>query len=246
MSNGWIKLHRQITENPLYFAERFTKVQAWIDMLLECNHSTKLVFIRGNEVQIKRGQSAFSMITWGDRWKWNERTVKKFLNYLQKLEMIQYRTSHITTIITIVKYEQYQGSTEQDTEQSTEQSTDRVQTNNNDKKEKNVNKKDIKHKYGEYKNVLLSDKDVLALKERFTDHEWHIRNLDEYLETSNKSYKNHYLVMVKWAGDKTAKKEKVLFTYKCHNGCKDDKGYKTDMENYLNHCSVCNVERKRI
>jgi len=134
MSNGWIKLHRQITENPLYFTEKFTKIQAWIDILLACNHSAQLVFIRGNELHINRGQSAHSIITWGDRWKWNERTVKRFLNYLQKNKMIQYKTSYLTTIITVVKYEQYQGGTEQ----STEQSTDRVQTNNNDKKEKEI------------------------------------------------------------------------------------------------------------
>ncbi len=145
MSNGWIKLHRQITENPLYFTERFTKIQAWIDILIECNHKHKMLFIRGNEVNINRGQSANALTTWAKRWKWNDRTVKHFLNYLVNHQMIQYRTSHLTTVLTVVKYEQYQDSTEQ----TTEQTANRLQTN------KNV--KEIKHIVGYLNTATNSD-----------------------------------------------------------------------------------------
>ena len=39
--------------------------------------------------------------------------------------------------------------------------------------------------------------------------------------------------------------KKILYTYKCPNGCKSDKGEITDMANYLNYCDVCGEERKR-
>ena len=32
--SGWIKLHRSITDNQLYFKEPFNKTLAWIDLLL--------------------------------------------------------------------------------------------------------------------------------------------------------------------------------------------------------------------
>jgi len=46
---GWIKLHRQITENPLYFSEQFTRCQAWIDMLILANTKDGYFFKKGNK-----------------------------------------------------------------------------------------------------------------------------------------------------------------------------------------------------
>jgi hypothetical protein len=63
----------------------------------------------------------------------------------------------------------------------------------------NISPKESKKKYGEYKHVLLTDKQLNDLKELFTDWQDKITNLDEYIETTGKSYKNHYLVIVKWA-----------------------------------------------
>ena len=60
-------------------------------------------------------------------------------------------------------------------------------------------KEDIIHKHGEYSHVLLTEKQFESLKTDFpNDYENMIKNLDEYLETKNVSYKNHSLVMRKW------------------------------------------------
>gem|GEM_PF-2579842 len=34
MMPGWIKLHRQVTENISWFSECFTKTQAWVNLLV--------------------------------------------------------------------------------------------------------------------------------------------------------------------------------------------------------------------
>lgn len=65
------------------------------------------------------------------------------------------------------------------------------------------NNKERKHKYGEYSHVLLSDTEKQKL---FSEHGEGttlkaIKYLDEYIETSGKKYKNHYLVMKKWVFD---------------------------------------------
>lgn len=64
-------------------------------------------------------------------------------------------------------------------------------------------KKEPKHKYGEYQHVLLTDTDRERLVNDYGEDETHkaIKYLDEYLETSGKKYKNHYLVMRKWVFD---------------------------------------------
>ena len=57
-----------------------------------------------------------------------------------------------------------------------------------------------KHRYGEYKNVLLTDEDVEKLKKKFPqDWENRIEQLSQGIELKGYSYKNHYLAVLKWA-----------------------------------------------
>lgn len=74
------------------------------------------------------------------------------------------------------------------------------------------NKKDVytrKHKYGEYSHVLLTDKEHTHLVELYgSSLDEHIKILDEYIETSGKSYKNHSLVLQKWVHDEWTKRNK--------------------------------------
>lgn len=60
--------------------------------------------------------------------------------------------------------------------------------------------KDIRHKYGLYKNVLLSDEDVEKLKTEFpTDYKDRIERLSEYIASKGKSYKNHLATIRSWS-----------------------------------------------
>jgi hypothetical protein len=45
--SGWVRLHRKIENNFLWFLEPFTKAQAWIDLFLNANHSDNKISIRG-------------------------------------------------------------------------------------------------------------------------------------------------------------------------------------------------------
>jgi hypothetical protein len=61
-------------------------------------------------------------------------------------------------------------------------------------------KKDIRHKYGEYNNVLLSDPDFEKLKSEFPyDYEERIERLSEYMASTGKPYKNHLATIRNWA-----------------------------------------------
>ncbi len=57
-----------------------------------------------------------------------------------------------------------------------------------------------KHKYGEYKNVLLTDEQLAKLKTEFP-RDWadRIDRLSEYMETKGAKYKNHYATIKSWA-----------------------------------------------
>jgi len=60
-------------------------------------------------------------------------------------------------------------------------------------------KKPSKHKYGEYKNVLLTDDELHKLKTEYSDYEERIERLSAYIESSGRKYKSHYATIRMWA-----------------------------------------------
>ena len=53
--------------------------------------------------------------------------------------------------------------------------------------------------YGEYKNVRLSKEEYEKLKEKLNSHtEIMINKLSRYMESSGKTYQNHYVTILKW------------------------------------------------
>ena len=60
-------------------------------------------------------------------------------------------------------------------------------------------KKVQKHKYGEYKNVLLSDEEPGKLKAEFPDWQDRIERLSSYMASTGKPYKNHLATIRNWA-----------------------------------------------
>ena len=56
----------------------------------------------------------------------------------------------------------------------------------------------IRHKYGEYNNVLLSDEDMEKLKAEIPNYEDYINKLSSYMASTGKSYKNHLATMRNW------------------------------------------------
>ena len=74
-------------------------------------------------------------------------------------------------------------------------------------KEKPI-KKTIRHKHGEYNNVLLSDEDFEKLKSEFpSDYEERIERLSSYMASTGKSYKNHLATIRNWARKDRSKTE---------------------------------------
>lgn len=65
---------------------------------------------------------------------------------------------------------------------------------------KEKKKKEVKHKYGEFDNVLLTDVEYNKLQERFPhDLKSRIERLSGYVASTGKSYKSHYATVINWA-----------------------------------------------
>lgn len=65
--------------------------------------------------------------------------------------------------------------------------------------EKAKPEKQIKHKYGNFQHVFLTDEDYARLQADFPDLPERIQRLDDYLENTGKVYKNHALTIRSWA-----------------------------------------------
>lgn len=88
--------------------KELSKMEAWIDILLNVNHSDKKILI-GNELyDVKRGQSINSQLTWAKRWNWDRSRVRRFFKTLEKDKMVVLEPDTKTTILTVCKYDSYQ------------------------------------------------------------------------------------------------------------------------------------------
>ena len=90
-------------------------------------------------------------------------------------------------------------------------STPKIEIEKEKELDKDIDKdKKIRHKYGEYQNVLLTDEQYEKLQKEFpNDYEQRIETLDEYIQTHGAKYKDFLAVIRTWA-----KKEKNSTSYK--------------------------------
>ena len=90
-----------------------------------------------------------------------------------------------------------------------------------------IRREEIKHQRGEYKHVLLTDKQYDSLKDKVDDREYWIKTLDEGIELKGYSYKSHYLAILKWFKKDGAKPtSKPLQNDEIHVTVSDNPGIK--------------------
>lgn len=136
MYQWYIKLYRSSQDNVLYFSEPFTKWQAWQDMILIANHKDGVIIVRGNIVEVKRGQLWYAEDTLAVRRGRSRNKVRRFLNYLETIQQIEQLKSKVKSVVSIKNYNKYQSNdtTESTTDgHQTIQQTDTNKNDNNDK-----------------------------------------------------------------------------------------------------------------
>ena len=128
---GWIKIHRELTDNMLWEDKPFAKGQAWVDLLLLANHKDKDVLIGSKKEFVKRGSFITSELKLMERWGWGRKKVKLFLNFLESENMIERDANNKRTAITIVNYTFYQDFDSQKEQQMDNKGTVKEQQSDN-------------------------------------------------------------------------------------------------------------------
>jgi hypothetical protein len=106
VNSGWISIYRKIRNHWIW--QDPMKFQRWIDLLLEVNHTGKKVNIGYVIIECDRGQTVRSLGNWAKRWKCSKSSAKRFLELLEKDQMIVTENVSRTTRISVCNYNDYQ------------------------------------------------------------------------------------------------------------------------------------------
>lgn len=144
--SGYVSLYRSLAHSGLWMAEPFTRGQAWADLILLANYRDGFIRVRGNRIDVARGQVGYSALKLADRWQWSRGKVNRFLSELENDERIVQQKNKLSTLISIANYDEYQssGTTDSTTNDTTGDTTDVQQTGqqtDTNNKNNNINNK---------------------------------------------------------------------------------------------------------
>ena len=226
--NGWIKLHRGITDWGWY-SDPNTKA-VFLHLLLTANLEDKEYL--GHK--IPAGSTVIGLNSLSNKLGMSVQQVRTALEKLQRTGEISKKATNKFSVVTIEKWSFYQG----DDRESNKQITNEQQSNNNPitneqqtdnkrittpKEYKNIrikeykNKEDIekdnnnnnynKRPYGTYTNVYLTDEEFDRFIKAYPNWKDKIDYLSAYMKDTGKNYKSHYATLTKWAKEDEQKNE---------------------------------------
>ena len=200
MEVGWIKLHRSITSHWLYTEKRkFSKFEAWNDILLTVNFSPAKTIIKGKIININRGESIISLENWGKRWNWDKSAVKRFLELLKKDSMIELKNETVTTRLTVCNYDTYQSKeNEVETQTKRRRNADETHVIPIEEEEESKEEKEKEIIYRNFKHLKITIQEFEKLKETYLsdDIDLVLNNIENY--KNNKNYTSLYLTALNW------------------------------------------------
>lgn len=148
---GWIKLHRKLLENPIWEDPHYLKL--WIYCLMKATHKEREVIL-GNQIIILQpgefitGRKALSEdLNKGTKpkLKLNESTWWRYLNNLEKLQMLNIKKTNKYSVVTILNWNEYQESEHQ---MNNKRTSDEQQMNTN---------KNVKNDKNEKNNIVVAE-----------------------------------------------------------------------------------------
>lgn len=220
IEEGFIKLHRKMLQWEWY-TDINTKT-----VFLHCLFMANWKDSRFMGVDVPRGSFVSSYTQLAAQTKLSVKNVRTALNHLKATGELAVRTTSKFSVITVVNYNLYQD----DGRQNGRQTADEGQANGRQtatiEESKNIRKEEytltdareecepIKHPYGIYNNVYLTDGEMDELIKAYPgEYQGMIENLSTYMRSKGKVYDDHYATLMKWKREDAEKKRQQADTY---------------------------------
>lgn len=156
---GWIKLHRQLLDNPIVCKDG-DYLAVWIYLLLSATHKELPAIFKGKKIILQKGQLITGRKSISKKLKISESKIYRIINEFKNEQQIEQLTSNQNTLITILNWDKYQQIEQQNRQRMNNERTTNeqpVNTNNNEINNNNINN------YFNYKEALQKSK-VLCMK----------------------------------------------------------------------------------
>lgn len=137
---GYIKLFRSVQQHWVWEDKPFSKGQAWIDLLMFVYRFDSKEPIQGQIQVTKAGSRWTGYRELGERWGWSSGKVRRFLKLLESDGMVNIKCNTNGTLVTIVKYGDFQIERNTDDTQTTRKRNTNDTRTNTEKKDNKVNK----------------------------------------------------------------------------------------------------------
>lgn len=179
------------------------------------NNNVKILFLhcllkanwkatKWHGITLEPGQFITSLNSLSEETRLSVRQVRVALDHLTMTGEVTSKCQSKYRIITVNNWDCYQGNDKVSDKQVTSKRQDDDKQVTTDKEYKEIKEdKNIKHKYGEYNNVKLTDEERDKLFAEYGEAETlkAIKFLDEYIVMKGDKYKSHYMAMRKWVFD---------------------------------------------
>lgn len=175
---GWVKIHRQILNNPIICKDAET-FAIWLYLLLNATHQEYDVLFKGKRITLNKGQLITGRKTIASDLNISESKVQRTLKMFEIEHQIEQQTSSKNRLVSIVNWNKYQENEQQNKQQvNNNRTTSEQQVNTNKnikniKNDKNINKKESKKEkntvptFDDLINAYTTDK---ALQEELRNH----------------------------------------------------------------------------
>jgi hypothetical protein len=204
---GWVKFYREWLDNPIITKDS-EHLAVWTYLLLNATHNEKDVIFNGKKIKLRKGQMIISCKEIYEQLKIERNKMDRIIKLFKNEELIEQQTSNHKSLITLARWDFYQGFNEEQNEepirnqrgtnQETENEKEKRSKREKDKeKEKNKNEKNERSVcigahtrddllfLGRYKNVVVDRGFYEEFKEKYWYYDKVIDKLSAYKKARN-------------------------------------------------------------
>lgn len=158
LADGWIKLHRKLIDSAVFGNEKLLKI--WVWCLIKATHQSVDILVGNQLVSLQAGQFVFGRNKAAVELNISESMVYKYMKMLESMKMISIKSNNKFSVVTIEKWEFYQGY-DADMEQQIIQQRNNKGTTEEQQRNTNKNVKKYKNAKNEKNNIEYSSDPAL-------------------------------------------------------------------------------------